>query len=294
MPFIGTVSSGGASALGDLSDIGTMGEPIAQADNLTEVVTALGGASSLRTAMDLDTPATRAAQQRLDARLRTSPLAVQSLSGSSGWLGATGVAVDHMPVACGTSGAVSVYASQAGGYATGFAVHRGIWTTRGFLVSVYDDDFYVFAMNTSVPPHARMAGVVATVGWHGVAWSISADGASVRYSVDGGSAASATIIDGPLAFVAPDVGDAPHVLYDASTSGSAVAYGYIGLWSEILSDADLALLSANPSEGAPDLDAISGGDPAWEWCAAAAGADRIVISDVLYSVTATRPLVWAP
>ena len=42
---------GGASALGDLSDIGAMGEPIAQADNLTEVVTALGGASAVRTAI---------------------------------------------------------------------------------------------------------------------------------------------------------------------------------------------------------------------------------------------------
>ena len=42
---------GGASALGDLSDIGTMGEPVAQADDLTEVVTALGGASAVRTAI---------------------------------------------------------------------------------------------------------------------------------------------------------------------------------------------------------------------------------------------------
>lgn len=41
----------GASALGDLSDIGTMGEPVAQADDLTEVVTALGGASAVRTAI---------------------------------------------------------------------------------------------------------------------------------------------------------------------------------------------------------------------------------------------------
>ena len=43
--------SGGASALGDLSDIGTMGEPVAQADNITEVVTALGGASAVRLAL---------------------------------------------------------------------------------------------------------------------------------------------------------------------------------------------------------------------------------------------------
>ncbi len=42
----------GASALGDLTDIGTMGEPIAQADNLTEVVTAMGGAVAVRAAID--------------------------------------------------------------------------------------------------------------------------------------------------------------------------------------------------------------------------------------------------
>ena len=47
-PGGGGGGGGGASALGDLSDIGAMGEPIAQADNLTEVVTALGGAASLR------------------------------------------------------------------------------------------------------------------------------------------------------------------------------------------------------------------------------------------------------
>ncbi len=42
---------GSVGALGDLSDIGTMGEPIGQADNLTEVVTAMGGALAVRTAI---------------------------------------------------------------------------------------------------------------------------------------------------------------------------------------------------------------------------------------------------
>jgi len=42
---------GGASALGDLSDIGAMGEPIAQADDLTEVLTAMGGEDAVRDAL---------------------------------------------------------------------------------------------------------------------------------------------------------------------------------------------------------------------------------------------------
>lgn len=48
-----TTISGGATALADLSDIGTMGEPIAQADNLSEVLTAMGGAAAVRTALDV-------------------------------------------------------------------------------------------------------------------------------------------------------------------------------------------------------------------------------------------------
>jgi hypothetical protein len=42
---------GGATTLGDLTDIGVMGEPIAESDNLTEVMTALGGASAVRAAV---------------------------------------------------------------------------------------------------------------------------------------------------------------------------------------------------------------------------------------------------
>lgn len=43
--------SGGATNVGDLLDIGAMGEDIALADNLAQVLVALGGASALRTAL---------------------------------------------------------------------------------------------------------------------------------------------------------------------------------------------------------------------------------------------------
>lgn len=50
MPFVGNSGGGaGASSLGDLSDIGTMGEPIAQSDDLSDVVTAMGGSSPVLT-----------------------------------------------------------------------------------------------------------------------------------------------------------------------------------------------------------------------------------------------------
>ena len=76
MPFIGTVSSGGASALSDLSDIGAMGEPIAQSDNITEVVTALGGASAMRTAIDA-------------AQVGAAPSVTEDAMSGSGWVANT-------------------------------------------------------------------------------------------------------------------------------------------------------------------------------------------------------------
>lgn len=264
-------SSGAATvAAADITDAGPTGVALVQAATAAEA----------RTAIDVTA---------------ASPVGVQSTSNSVGWAGATPAATDHLPLARSTSGVLVVYSTQAGGYAGGYAVHRGVWPTRGGYVEVYGSDVVVVAMNTSSPPYATLAGVVATVGWHAVAWSISADGATVRYSVDGGAAQSATITAGPLTFVAPDTGDVAHVLYDAASAVVAPPVGYIALWDAILSDADLALLSAGASRGAPDLDAIAGDPPDWAWRASdASSANRLVIDGITYSVTATRPLVWVP
>lgn len=285
LPIVG--GGGGAVAAADITDATATGIALVTAADAAAARTAIGAAAVATTV------GTAAAQQRLDTSLRTAPLAVQGTSAAVGWAGAT-AAVDHMPIARSTSGVVVLYSTSAGGHAQGFMVHRGVWPTRGAYVSISGADGLIVPMNAAGVTYATLADVAGTVGWHAVAWSISADGATVRYSVDGGAAASATITSGPLTFVAPDTGDAPHVLYDSASAGSAVPVAYVGLWDAILSDADLVLLSDDPSEGAPDLDAISGADPDWEWCAAAAaGADRLVIEGVTYSVTATRPLVWA-
>lgn len=272
MPFVGNSGGTASVAAADITDAGAVGVDLVRAP----------------------VTGTLAAHQRLDASLRTAPLAVQGTSAAVGWAGAAGAAPNHMPIDRSTSGVVYLYSTAAGGHTQGYVAHRGVWPTRGAYVSPNGSDVVVLPMSAGGATYATLAGVVGTVGWHAVAWSISADGATVRYSVDGGAAQTATITGSPLVFVAPDTADAPHVLYDAASAGSAVPVAYVGLWASILSDADLVLLSADPSEGAPDLDAISGADPDWEWCAAAAaGADRLVIEGVTYFVTATRPLVWA-
>lgn len=271
-PALPMVGGGGAAsvAAADITDAGAVGVDLVQAETAAEA----------RAALDVTA---------------ASPVGIQSTSGSVGWAGATPAAADHLPLARSTSGVLVVYSTQAGSHPYSYIVHRGSWTVRGAYVAINGADAQIVLMNTSGATYATLANVVAATGWHAVAWSISADGATVRYAVDGGAAQSATITAGPLTFVAPDVSDAPHVLYDAGSAAVTPPVGYIALWDAILADADLALLSASPSRGAPDLDTIAGDPPDWAWRASdAARADRLVIDGITYSVTATRPLVWRP
>lgn len=72
----GVAPGAGASALGDLTDIGTMGEPIAESDNLAEVMTAMGGASAVRTSV-------QAAGRTVDAMDGTGWTSLTPASGAS-------------------------------------------------------------------------------------------------------------------------------------------------------------------------------------------------------------------
>lgn len=94
LPMVG--GSGAASvAVGDLSDIGTMGEDIAQADDLTEVVAALGGAAAVRTGIGAAASAATVTytlggattDYTADAAYAPSGLTVASGSSVSGRLG---------------------------------------------------------------------------------------------------------------------------------------------------------------------------------------------------------------
>lgn len=261
------------------------------------VLTSINGVPTWRAASGgITTPTTLAGQQRLDTTLRRGPLATLGQSSGVGWYASTTASAAIPDIRRGTSGVTAVYSTQAGSYATaGYLVTRGSWGVRGFVLMAFGNDLRIYPQNASGTTYVTLANAVASVGWHSVAWSISSDGATVRASVDGGGAASQTITSGPLAFVAPLTSDSPRVLFDGASGGSQIPVAYAALWTSVLSDADLALLSADPSEGAADIAAISGGAPAWEWAAAPLlGLARTTIAGDTWVVTSTAPQVWMP
>lgn len=293
----GASSGGGAptgAAGGDLG--GTYPDPtVTSGAHHTHAAGQVTGLGALATATQ---PTTLAAQQRTDAQLRRGPLATLGQSAAVGWTAATTAGAGTPSIARGTSGALVVYSTQASAYAGGsYLLSSTVAGARGWFVCILagTSSIAVAGVNGATASYPTFTNVLASIGWHSVAWSISSDGATVRYSVDGGAAASATITNSPWTAVARNASDPVWILADGATLGSALPVAYLGLWSSVLSDADLVLLSADASEGAPDLAAISGGAPAWEWAAApTAVLDRIKIAGDTYAVTSTRPQVWMP
>ncbi len=235
-------------------------------------------------------PTTLAAQAQLEARSRRGALVAVSAATSNNYSASTTTSATVPMIKRSTSGVAVVYSPQAGGYpANGYLLASGPWPTRGFLLYAVASDIGIYAVGGG--GYARTP-VVGSIGWHAVAWSISADGATVRVSVDGAAATNATITGGPLTFTNRLAADPVYVLSDGASAGSAgLGVAYIGLWSSILSDGDLVTLSTSPASGAPTLPS----SPAWEWAAAAfSGASRVTIAGDTYSTSATAPTVWMP
>lgn len=255
------------------------------------VVAIVGGVPTLTTvSTGTSQPTTLAAQARAEATRRRGALVAVSASASSHFSASTTTSATVPMIKRSTSGVAVVYSPQAGGYpANGYLLASGPWPTRGFLLYAVASDIGIYAVGGG--GYARTP-VVGSIGWHAVAWSISADGATVRVSVDGAAATNATITGGPLTFTDRLAADPVYVLSDGASAGSAgLGVAYIGLWSSILSDGDLVTLSTSPSSGAPTLPS----NPAWEWAAAAfSGASRVTIAGDNYSTSATAPTVWMP
>ena len=284
-------SGGGGAPTGPASgDLGSTypGPTVTSGAHHTHAAGQVTGLGALATATQ---PTTLAAQQRLDAQLRRGPLATLGTAATTAGAGTPSIAR-------GTSGALVVYSTQASAYAGGsYLLSSTVAGARGWFICILagTSSIAVAGVNGATASYPTFTNVLASIGWHSVAWSISSDGATVRYSVDGGAAASATITNSPWTAVARNASDPVWILADGATLGSALPVAYLGLWSSVLSDADLVLLSADASEGAPDLAAISGGAPAWEWAAApTAVLDRIKIAGDTYAVTSTRPQTWMP
>jgi len=236
-------------------------------------------------------PTTLAAQARAEAQRRRGALAMRSI-GTAGTASASATTDTTPTIMLSTSGVVVVYSPSAGGYSGQVFAQSGVWATRGWYLTAQGSAVRINLMQGTLQTVDLTA--VGSIGWHAVAWSIPADGLSVRYSVDGGAVTTATPSSTPLTPVARSSSDTVYVATNGSGSGTLCGVAYLGLWSSILSDADLALLSASPSAGAPDLSAIAGGAPAWEWAAAAfAGVQAATINGTMHAITGT-PQVWMP
>ena len=256
------------------------------------VVAIVSGVPTLTTvSTGTSQPTTLAAQARAEAQRRRGALAMRSL-GTAGTASASATTDTTPTIMLSTSGVVVVYSPSAGGYSGQVFAQSGVWATRGWYLTAQGSAVRINLMQGTLQTVDLTA--VGSIGWHAVAWSIPADGLSVRYSVDGGAVTTATPSSTPLTPVARSSSDTVYVATNGAGSGTLCGVAYLGLWSSILSDADLALLSASPSAGAPDLSAIAGGAPAWEWAAAAfAGVQAATINGTMHAITGT-PQVWMP
>lgn len=251
-------------------------------------VLASANAASARTALGLGTPTTLAAQARAEAQRRRGALAMRS-SGTAGTASASATTDTTPTIMLSTSGVVVVYSPSAGGYAGQVFAQSGVWATRGWYLTPTGSAVRLNFMQGTLQT-VDLAAAVGSIGWHAVAWSIPADGLSVRYSVDGGAVTTATPSSTPLTPVARDPSDTVYVATNGSGSGTQCGVAYLGLWESILADGDLVTLSASPSAGAPSLPST----PAWEWAAAAfAGTQAVTIDGVLHAITGS-PQVWMP
>lgn len=273
------VDAGGAdvTALAAV-DPGTTGQVLTVGDAGVAVWRDPAGASQ---------PTTLAAQARAEAIRRRGALAMRSL-GTAGTASASATTDTTPTIMLSTSGVVVVYSPSAGGYSGQVFAQSGVWATRGWYLTAEGSAVRISLMQGTLQTVDLTA--VGSIGWHAVAWSIPADGLTVRYSVDGGAVTTATPSSTPLTPVARSSSDTVYVATNGSGSGTLCGVAYLGLWESILADGDLVTLSASPSAGAPSLPST----PAWEWAAAAfAGTQAVTIDGVLHAITGS-PQVWMP
>lgn len=252
------------------------------------VVAIVSGVPTLTTvSTGTSQPTTLAAQARAEAQRRRGALAMRSL-GTAGTASASATTDTTPTIMLSTSGVVVVYSPSAGGYSGQVFAQSGVWATRGWYLTAQGSAVRINLMQGTLQTVDLTA--VGSIGWHAVAWSIPADGLSVRYSVDGGAVTTATPSSTPLTPVARSSSDTVYVATNGSGSGTLCGVAYLGLWESILSDGDLVTLSTSPSSGAPTLPS----SPAWEWSAAAfAGTQAVTIDGVLHAITGS-PQVWMP
>ena len=233
-------------------------------------------------------PTTLAAQARAEAQRRRGPVA---LLGTASTGITTASTADSTPsITAGSSGVVTYYSSQAGAYGSVQLGYSATWGVRGWYISGFGSTLRL-GFPQGVNQTADFTTALASTGWHTLAWSVAADGTSVRYSLDGAAVTTATLSTTPLTPVARDVSDPVYVGTNNSSSGSSPAgVAYLALREAVTSDADLRLLAASPSSGAP-ADVVTF---AWEWAAAAHVGVEVVRIDGRDYAPLGAPQWWMP
>lgn len=233
-------------------------------------------------------PTTLAAQARADALTRRGPVALLGTSSTGVYTANTADATPSLTA--GSSGVITYYSPQAGGYGTTTLAFAANWGVRGWYMSIASGGLRLgFAQG--VVQTADCAGAFSTIGWHSVAWAIASDGTSVSYSLDGAAVTTATLSTTPLTPVARDGSEAVYIASNNSSAGSSPAgVAYLAVWESVLSSGSLVLAASSPSAGAPTLPST----PAWEWAAAAfVGVESVTIDGRAY-VRLGTPQIWMP
>lgn len=264
---------------------GTAGQVLTVSDaGLPHWAAASGGSSTQAASL--------AEQARGEALRRRGPVAMRTVGVSGVYTAST--APSTMPmISRGGSGVLTVYSPQAGGYSSMILFQSGAWGSNGWYISGgggVASNIRVAAMAASNEP-LDFPTAISTVGWHTIAWALSADGTTARYSIDGSDAATLTPGVVPMTPTPRDPNAAVYIGSNGSSTGvSPLALAYLALWSSILSDSALKSAASSPSAGAPVLPST----PAWEWAAAAfVGVSTVRIGTATYSVIGTTEW-WMP
>ena len=145
------------------------------------------------------------------------------------------------------------------------AGYINLYGSAGWALKIGDTSgkFGIYQTGMNSGAVADLGPVVGT-GAHSIAVACAANGLSLRYSVDGGTVGTVAITG---TYAPPDIYAAVGVGNTFIESQPFIAGGisWVGVWSSVLSDADLQAVSAQYATGLPGAASTT---PAWAWLCA--------------------------
>lgn len=234
---------------------------------------------------------TRTALQVLLSELGASGIGLAT--SSSNYWSLSGTCTTGIP-GKNTSGCLLFYARATGAsplYPNQHILGRGN-ATNGIAIGTSSGQLYLSAYNSSVETHQYIGGVTITAGVHCIAWSVSnATPGAIRYSYDGGAAASASTLTFPTltSSSANTIGTLPSTSIPSSECPWILDYKLFE--GSVLSDADLVSLSTSPGTTIPAIGTAFTWQMLAQWFSA--GTKRILPSTGDYWVPTGSPTIAA-